>query len=202
LLAAEVETDGLLAPDDPMLVARKDQRRAAMDSLVAKANDPKSAERARDLLDARQYFSYDMLIQEAGRTEKVSLEKRGRKGSGGETYNPYFIALMTAYLRAYWRHDAKARPSISLLLMDEAFKVLNSEAVRDCVQIIRELGLQGVISCTDTNGGQIVEFFQWVMIVQKQVTPGGKGEHDEIENSIYAASREDAEIVRLLDDIT
>lgn len=95
---------------------------------------------------------------------------------------------MTAYLRAYYRHDSKARPSISLLLMDEAFKVLNSEAVRDCVQIVRELGLQGVISCTDTNGGQVVEFFQWVMIVQKRVTPRGKEEHDQIENTIFGSA--------------
>lgn len=202
-LSEEAEADALLAPDDPRLIARKEQRRVAMESLNAKASDrdSKAAEKAAALLDARQYFTYDMLIQEAGRAEKVSLERRGRKGSGGETYNPYFIALMTAYLRAYWRHDSKARPSISLLLMDEAFKVLNSEAVRDCVQIIRELDLQGVISCTDTNGGQIVEFFQWVMIVQKKTTPRVGEEHDQIENTIFAAPRNDPEILRLLDEV-
>jgi hypothetical protein len=209
-LAANRETDNLLPAGDPKLAEIKRDRRAAMESLtipppsdrddVARVREVTT--RVRELLDARCYFTYDMEIAEAGRTENISLAQRGRKGSGGETYNPYFIALTTAYLRAFHRHINKGRPSISLLIMDEAFKVLNSEAVRDCVQIIRELGLQGVISCTDTNGGQIVEFFQWAMIVQKRVTAGAaSGGHDLIENTIYSAPRNDPEITRLLDDL-
>lgn len=210
-LAANREMDNLLSPDDPKLLEIKRDRRAAMESLtIPKSTDRNDAARmreisarVRELLDARCYFTYDMVIAEAGRTEKISLAQRGRKGSGGETYNPYFIALTTAYLRAFHRHINKGRPSISLLLMDEAFKVLNSEAVRDCVQIIRELGLQGVISCTDTNGGQIVEFFQWAMIVQKRVAAGvGADGHDQIENTIYSAPRNDPEIGRLILDLT
>lgn len=208
-LAADREMDNLLPAGDPRMVEVRRDRRAAMESLTVPqpsdrdtaVNMREAAARVRELLDARCYFFYDMEITEAGRTEKVSLAQRGRKGSGGETYNPYFIALTTAYLRAFHRHDNKARPSISLLIMDEAFKVLNSEAVRDCVQIIRELGLQGVISCTDTNGGQIVEFFQWAMIVQKRVIAGAADGHDLIENTIYSAPRNDPEIGRLLADL-
>jgi hypothetical protein len=209
-LAADREIDNLLPASDPRLVEIKRDRRAAMELLtIPPLRDGDNASRTREatarvreLLDARCYFIYDMEIAEAGRTETISLAQRGRKGSGGETYNPYFIALTTAYLRAFHRHINKGRPSISLLIMDEAFKVLNSEAVRDCVQIIRELGLQGVISCTDTNGGQIVEFFQWAMIVQKQVTAGaGTDGHDLIENTIYSAPRNDPEIGRLLVDL-
>jgi Putative exonuclease SbcCD, C subunit/P-loop containing region of AAA domain len=209
-LAADREIDNLVPGSDPRFAEIKRNRRAAMESLTipsAREGDDGSrvreaTARVRELLDARCYFTYDMEITEAGRTEKISLAQRGRKGSGGETYNPYFIALTTAYLRAFHRHINKGRPSISLLVMDEAFKVLNSEAVRDCVQIIRELGLQGVISCTDTNGGQVVEFFQWAMIVQKRVIAGGASNgHDLIENTIYSAPRNDPEIRRLLDDI-
>jgi hypothetical protein len=208
-LAADREIDNLLPASDPKLAEVKRDRRTAMESLTIpspKDNDTVRARdvtaRVRELLDARCYFTYDMEIVEAGRTETISLAQRGRKGSGGETYNPYFIALTTAYLRAFHRHINKGRPSISLLIMDEAFKVLNSEAVRDCVQIIRELGLQGVISCTDTNGGQIVEFFQWAMIVQKRVIASNTADgHDLIENTIYSAARNDPEIARLLSDL-
>lgn len=209
-LATDREIDNLLPAGDPRVEEVKKARRSAMESLTVPAaserNDAarirEATARVRELLDARCYFTYDMDIIEAGRTEKISLAQRGRKGSGGETYNPYFIALTTAYLRAFHRHINKGRPSISILIMDEAFKVLNSEAVRDCVQIIRELGLQGVISCTDTNGGQIVEFFQWVMIVQKRVTAGTAADgHDQIENTIYSAPRNDPEIGRLLVDL-
>jgi hypothetical protein len=209
-LAADREVDNLLPANDPRLSEVKRDRRAAMESLTIPSRSDhddatrirEAAARVRELLDARCYFTYDMEIKEAGRTERISLAQRGRKGSGGETYNPYFIALTTAYLRAFHRHINKGRPSISLLIMDEAFKVLNSEAVRDCVQIIRELGLQGVISCTDTNGGQIVEFFQWAMIVQKRVTPEAAADgHDLIENTIYSAPRNDPQISRLLDGL-
>jgi uncharacterized protein YPO0396 len=209
-LAADREIDNLLPAGDPRLAEVKRDRRTAMESLTIPppsdrddaARVREATVRVRELLDARCYFTYDMEIAEAGRTERISLAQRGRKGSGGETYNPYFIALTTAYLRAFHRHINKGRPSISLLIMDEAFKVLSSEAVRDCVHIIRELGLQGVISCTDTNGGQIVEFFQWAMIVQKRVTAGAAADgHDLIENTIFSAPRNDPEISRLLVDL-
>jgi energy-coupling factor transporter ATP-binding protein EcfA2 len=209
-LAADREIHNSLPAGDPKLAEVKRDRRAAMDSLSIPppsgrddaARVREATARVRELLDARCYFTYDMEIAEAGRTGNISLAQRGRKGSGGETYNPYFIALTAAYLRAFQRHINKGRPSISLLIMDEAFKVLNSEAVRDCVQIIRELGLQGVISCTDTNGGQIVEFFQWAMIVQKRVTAAAAADgHDLIENTIYSAPRNDPEICRLLVDL-
>ena len=208
-LASDRETDNLLSAGDTRFAEIKRERRAAMDFLMVPplrdgadaARVRAATTRVRELLDARYYFTYDMEILEAGRSEKISLSQRGRKGSGGETYNPYFIALTTAYLRAYHRHLHKGRPSISLLIMDEAFKVLNSEAIRDCVQIIRELGLQGVISCTDTNGGQIVESFQWAMIVQKLVTPGVTADsHDRIENTILSAPRNDPDIRSLLAD--
>lgn len=58
-----------------------------------------------------------------------------------------------------------------------------------------------MISCTDTNGGQIVEFFQWAMIVQKRVIAGAADGHDLIENTIYSAPRNDPEISRLLADL-
>lgn len=206
-LAVNREMDNMLPVGSPEHAEVKQARRAAMDALTVPASDAgddparlrAAAVRARELLDARYYFTYNMEIGEPDRTEKISLAHRGRKGSGGETYNPYFIALTAAYLRAFHRHVNRGRPSISLLLMDEAFKVLNSEAVRDCVKIIGELGLQGVISCTDTNGGQIVEFFQWIMIVQKRVIPGAAADgHDLIENSILSAARNDPEINRIL----
>lgn len=209
-LAIDREVDNLLPAGSPRIEEVKKARRAAMNSLTVPtigdrfdaARIRKANTRVQELLDARCYFTYDMDITEAGRTEKISLAQRGRKGSGGETYNPYFIALTTAYLRAFQRHINNRRPSISLLIMDEAFKVLNSEAVRDCVQIIRELGLQGVISCTDTNGGQVVEYFQWAMIVQKKVTAGAAMDgHDLIENTIYSAPRNDPEISHLLVDL-
>ena len=142
-LAVDRETDNLLPAGDKRLEEIKKERRAAMETLAI-SNDQKDMKRVqmanariRELLDARCYFTYDMNITEAGRTESISLSQRGRKASGGETYTPYFIALTTAYLRAFHRHINTGRPSISLLIMDEAFKVLNSEAIRDCVQIIR-----------------------------------------------------------------
>lgn len=166
-------------------------------------SDPKQLGRQRELLDPRFYFNYDLEVTEAGRSEAISLNQRGRKGSGGETYNPYLIALMTAYMRAYRRHERSKRPSISLLLMDEAFKVNDSAAVGDCVKIISELGFQGVISCTNTVGSQVIEFFQWAMIVQKQVVPGAGAngaKHDFISNTVYAAPKNDSDVLRIIDE--
>lgn len=166
-------------------------------------SDTKQLSRQRELLDPRFYFEYDLEVTEAGRSEAISLNQRGRKGSGGETYNPYLIALMTAYMRAYRRHERSKRPSISLLLMDEAFKVNDSAAVGDCVKIISALGFQGVISCTNTVGSQVIEFFQWAMIVQKQVIPAASmkdAKHDFISNTVYAAPKNDPDVLRIIDE--
>ena len=89
--------------------------------------------------------------------------------------------------------------------MDESFKVNDSAAVSDCVKIIEELGFQGVISCTNTVGSRVIEYFQWAMIVQKDIIPARLTEqkkHDEICNTVYAAVKSDPEILRLIDEIT
>lgn len=201
-LAVNLELHGGFAPGSKEAIDVRNRRREAMKLFETGAKpDPRAPARQQELLDPRYYFTYDMEITEAGRTEPVSLNARGRKGSGGETYNPYLIALMTAYMRAFNRHENSTRPSISLLLMDEAFKVNDTAAVRDCVNIIAQLGLQGVISCTNTVGSQVIDCFQWAMIVQKQVEAASDGAiHDRITNSVYAAPKNDPEVLRIIGD--
>jgi hypothetical protein len=202
-LANDLEFHNNLLPGNAEANASiRARRKDAMKLLeLASDADSRAIARQRELLDPRCYFTYDLEITEAGRSETVSLNTRGRKGSGGETYNPYLIALITAYMRAFRRHEQGTRPSISLLLMDEAFKVNDSAAVRDCVNIIAQLGLQGVISCTNTVGSQVIEFFGWVMIVQKQVIPAADNTtHDTINNTVFAAPRNDAEVLRIVNN--
>ena len=197
----------LVGTDQEKIEQVRALRRDAMKLFEAPQNsDGRSLSRQRELLDPRYYFTYDMEVTEPGRSEPISLNQRGRKGSGGETYNPYLIALMTAYMRAFRRHErGSRRPSISLLLMDEAFKVNDSAAVSDCVKIISELGFQGIISCTNTVGSQVIEHFQWAMIVQKHVVPAHLTEgqkHDEITNSVFAAPKNAPDVLRLVGEPT
>jgi hypothetical protein len=199
-LATDLELHNTFPPGSPEANEVRGHRRDAMKLFeLPPGADRRAAAKRAELLDPRRYYTYDLDIYENDRAEPISLNARGRKGSGGETYNPYLVALITAYMRAYNRHEQGTRPSISLLLMDEAFKVNDTAAVRDCVGIIAQLGLQGVISCTNTVGSQVIEHFDWAMIVQKQtITATSADDHVTITNTVFPAPKNNAEVLRII----
>lgn len=104
--------------------------------------------------DYRTYLSFDMqqLIQNEDGVIKIGLSKMIRKNSGGEGQNPLYVALLASFAQAYRINltpKLARRPTIRLVVLDEAFSKMDSEKVASCIELIRGLGFQALISATN-----------------------------------------------------
>jgi hypothetical protein len=119
-------------------------------TLVEKQNSPEAAR----LLDYRHYYDYDLLVRDKrDETAKpISVDKQSGKMSGGENQSPYFVVILASYLRAYKRHESRWRdPSLALVPIDEAFSKMDTGRIKDCIEAIKDLELQGVFSMSTGN---------------------------------------------------
>ena len=104
--------------------------------------------------DYRTYLSFDMqqLIRNQDETIKIGLGRMIKKNSGGEGQNPLYVALLASFAQAYkidLKPGLQRNPSIRLVVLDEAFSKMDSEKVASCIQLIRGLGFQAIISATN-----------------------------------------------------
>ena len=104
--------------------------------------------------DYRTYLSFDMqqLIQNEDETIKIGLSKMIKKNSGGEGQNPLYVALLASFAQAYkidLKPGLQRNPTIRLVVLDEAFSKMDAEKVASCIQLIRGLGFQALISATN-----------------------------------------------------
>lgn len=112
--------------------------------------------------DYRTYLSFDMqqLIQNEDGVMKLQLSRMLKKNSGGEGQNPLYVALLASFAQAYHigrKSGLRRSPSIRLVVLDEAFSKMDAEKVASCIQLIRDLGFQAIISATNDKIQNYVE---------------------------------------------
>ena len=95
--------------------------------------------------DYREYFDYDLKIQHADGTwslyNRVAADK-----SGGETQNPYYIAIFASFFRLYRRLSPDGTPTCGLVLLDEAFSKMDEGRITATLHFARELKLQLIMA--------------------------------------------------------
>ena len=112
--------------------------------------------------DYRTYLSFDMqqLIQNEDEVIKIRLSKMIKKNSGGEGQNPLYVALLASFAQAYRINlpsKVERNPTIRLVVLDEAFSKMDGEKVASCIELIRGLGFQAIISATNDKIQNYVE---------------------------------------------
>lgn len=112
--------------------------------------------------DYRTYLSFDMqqLIQNDNEVIKIRLSKMIKKNSGGEGQNPLYVALLASFAQAYHINQPSRTlrsPTIRLVVLDEAFSKMDGEKVASCIELIRGLGFQAIISATNDKIQNYVE---------------------------------------------
>ena len=103
--------------------------------------------------DYRSFLSFEMeQIVEGEERLVIGLSKMIKKNSGGEGQNPLYVALLASFAQAYRIHQSAGqsrRPTMRLVILDEAFSKMDAEKVASCIQLIRSLGFQAIISATN-----------------------------------------------------
>ena len=112
--------------------------------------------------DYRTYLSFDMqqLVQNEDEVIKIRLSKMLKKNSGGEGQNPLYVALLASFAQAYRISQSpkvQRNPTIRLVVLDEAFSKMDAEKVASCIELIRGLGFQAIISATNDKIQNYVE---------------------------------------------
>lgn len=109
--------------------------------------------------DYRTYLSFDMEQIIEG-MPPMRLSKMLTKNSGGEGQNPLYVALLASFAQVYritLRKNVRRRLTPRLVILDEAFSKMDGEKVASCVELIRKLGFQAIISATNDKIQNYVE---------------------------------------------
>lgn len=103
--------------------------------------------------DYRTYLSFDMQqIVHGDKEMTIGLSKMIKKNSGGEGQNPLYVALLASFAQLYKINlspKMHRSPTLRLVVLDEAFSKMDAEKVASCIELIRGLGFQAIISATN-----------------------------------------------------
>jgi uncharacterized protein YPO0396 len=177
-----------LEATDPLAAAIQEGevQRAKEELMRAVDAGDASDERARRLLDYRNYHHYDLEMVPADKPDAppISLGRSGRNLSGGENQAPYFISMLAAFRRVYDRGDRTSARSqqLGLVVMDEAFSKLSGDGIEDCLALARSFQLQLVMAFPPERLGVMVPHAQTVVMCQKEVERDAEGYVTSINN--------------------
>ena len=170
--------DSGLEPTDPLAAAvQGGEVQRAKEELMKAVDAPEQGDdRARRLLDYRNYHHYDLEMVPADKPDAppISLSRSGRNLSGGEGQAPFFISMLAAFRRVYDRGDRSSVRSqqLGLVVMDEAFSKLSGDGIEDCLALAKQFQLQLVMAFPPERLGVMVPHAQTVVMCQKHVTYG------------------------------
>jgi hypothetical protein len=190
--------DSGLEPTDPLAAAIQEGEVKQAEEELMRAVDAtdQGDDRARRLLDYRNYHHYDLEIVPADRLDAppISLGRSGRNLSGGENQAPFFISILAAFRRVYDRGDRSSNRSqqLGLVVMDEAFSKLSGDGIEDCLTLARNFQLQSVMAFPPERLGVMVAHAQTVVMCQKQVALDSDGFTTRIDNIPLITTMADA----------
>ena len=104
-----LESSALAGQDDLFSALADVELRDACDEFLQALIDEDKKSIADRLLDYRNYYEYDMEVDDLGEDGDVKatsrVDRQSGKFSGGENQSPYFIAILASYLGAYKRYS-------------------------------------------------------------------------------------------------
>lgn len=122
--------------------------------------------RTEEIEDPRKYFNFELYIQDAEGKIRSSMTSRAGTGSGGEGQLPFYIAI-GASLAATYQNRRTGESGLSLAIFDEAFNRLDTKAIGQCSDFMRDLGLQVMLATPDEKRHVFMEVVDTVVNVNR-----------------------------------
>ncbi len=116
----------------------------------------------------QSYLNFDLLVtDEDGETQRLS--KTLLKKSGGETQTPFYLSVLASFAHLY-RVNQKGSQSetIRLIVFDEAFNKMDQQRIEESLKLLREFGLQAIISAPPDKMEEIAPFADQNLLVLRE----------------------------------
>lgn len=97
--------------------------------------------------DFRIYLKFDLETTDQNGSRQLLSQTLNTK-SGGETQTPFYIAVLASFAQIYQVNNMSklASNTVRLVVFDEAFNKMDSDRIVESVWLLREMGLQAIIS--------------------------------------------------------
>lgn len=116
--------------------------------------------------DYRTYLNFDLIVKdEEGRESRLS--RVIAKKSGGETQTPFYISVLASFVQLYRIGRNGQDNTLRLIVFDEAYSKMDHQRIHDSIQLIRDLGLQVILSAPTEKLADIAPMVDKAMIVQR-----------------------------------
>ena len=96
--------------------------------------------------DYRTYLDFDLLVVNNETHQVQSLAKSMNTKSGGETQTPFYISILASIANEY-RIGLEEEESNTprLILFDEAFNKMDSERIKESIELLKKFNLQAIL---------------------------------------------------------
>jgi uncharacterized protein YPO0396 len=153
-----------------------DKYKEVMTSLFALIGDVSGVNRDKDAViqqnvekftDYRTYLMFDMMVSK-GDGRVYSLAKNMKKQSGGETQTPFYVSILASFSQLYRIKNDSMNNSIRLVIFDEAFSKMDSVRIIESIKILKEFGLQVILSAPSEKVSDISKIADKTLLVSRQ----------------------------------
>ena len=96
--------------------------------------------------DYRTYLDFDLYVKNNETNEVQSLAKSMNTKSGGETQTPFYISILASIANEYRIGlDEEESNTPRLILFDEAFNKMDSERIKESIELLKKFNLQAIL---------------------------------------------------------
>lgn len=94
------------------------------------------------------YILFDLIVTRGleGNKTTFSLGKSFNSQSGGETQTPFYIAILASFAQLCRVNNNADNNTLRLVIFDEAFSKMDSARIRQSTDLLRDFGLQAILS--------------------------------------------------------
>lgn len=163
------------------------------------------------------YIDFDLFaIRKVGDdVERISLGRSYTAQSGGETQTPFYISIFASFASLARTNNGNDNNTLRLVIFDEAFSKMDADRIKKSVDLLRQFGLQVIISTPPEKLSDLINFVDLILVTisdsKKRLSDldiyRKKGENDtnqdnDLENNKYAANNSSENIADTKDSTT
>lgn len=112
------------------------------------------------------YILFDLLVTRGigENAQTISLGRSFKSQSGGETQTPFYIAILASFASLCRAKNPKDNNTLRLVIFDEAFSKMDAERIKKSTDLLRQFGLQAIISSPTEKLRDLVSYVDLILV--------------------------------------